>query len=106
MILRLLALAATAPRWLVIAGAAALSLASHSAAYRLGAAHEFRAGYAAGRAAAEDRRRAASGERAVRQIEDRLNAETAPLPSPPSAPGPDGLRCGPSVRDCPVRPGR
>lgn len=98
---RLLALAtafATAPRWLTIATAALASLASHTAAYRLGTAHEFRAGFAAGQSATTARHRAATDRRAARQIEDRLNAQTAP--SPPAT-GPDGLRCGPSIRDCP-----
>lgn len=95
---RLLALAAAAPRWLLIAAAAFVSLASHAAAYRLGAAHEFRAGFAAGEGAAAARHRAAADRRTARQIEDRLNAQTAPSPAPS---GPDGLRCGPSTRDCP-----
>lgn len=92
-----LALIATAPRWLLIAAAAALSLTSHGAAYHLGAAREFRAGFVAGQQAATAHHRAASDHRTARQIEDRLNAETAP-----SAPRhPDGLHCGPSTRDCP-----
>jgi len=98
---RLLALATTAPRWLLVAAAAAISLASHGTAYRLGAAHEFRAGFTAGRHATTARHRAAADRRTTRQIEDRLNAQTAPDPSP----RPDGLRCGPSARDCPDRPG-
>lgn len=97
MIPRLVALAVTAPRWLLIAAAATVSLASHTAAYRLGTAHEFRAGFAAGHSAATARHRAAADRTTARQIEDRLNAETAP----PPAPRPDGLRCGPSTRDCP-----
>ncbi len=99
----LLLLVATAPRWLLITVAAAISLASHGTAYRLGAAHEFRAGFVAGQEAATTRHRAAADRRAARQIEDRLNAETAP--SAPYRPDhDDGLRCGPSTRDCPDRP--
>ena len=90
-------LLALAPRWLLIAGAAALSIATHAAAYRLGASHEFRAGYAAGRAAAQAASEAAAHRRTARQIEDRLNAT-----NPPPAPDPRGLRCGPSARDCPA----
>lgn len=98
---RLLLLAA-APRWLLLAAAAAISLASHGTAYRLGAAHEFRAGFTAGVQTTTARHRAAASERTTRQIEDRLNAETAPpILSPDSH---DGLRCGPSTRDCPVQP--
>ena len=102
MIPRLLTLAATAfgsaPRWLALATAALVSLASHGTAYHLGGAHEFRAGFAAGQAATTARHRAATDRRTARQIEDRLNAETAPSPADA---GPDGLRCGPSTRDCP-----
>lgn len=93
----LISLLAIVPRRLLAGAAIALSLATHAAAYRLGAAHEFRAGFAAGESAAAARQAAAASRRTARQIEDRLNAETAP----PSPPGPDGLRCGPSARDCP-----
>ncbi len=99
MIPRLLAFAATAPRWLLITGGIAISLASHGSAYRLGAAHEFRAGFAAGQDAATARHRAATSERTARQIEDRLNAESSP-PSHSSRDDRNGLRCGPSTRDC------
>lgn len=98
MIARILAFAVTAPRWLLITAAAVLSLASHGTAYRLGAAHEFHAGFTAGQDAATDRHRAAADRRTARQIEDRLNAQTA---SPSPSHRPDGLRCGPSTRDCP-----
>jgi len=94
---RLLALAAMAPRWLLIASAATISLLSHAAAYRMGGAHEFRAGFAAGERATIARHRATTDRRTARQIEDRLNAQTAPV----APAGPDGLRCGPSARDCP-----
>lgn len=97
---RVFALAATAPRWLVVASAAALSLATHSAAYRLGGAHEFRAGFAAGERATHATHRAATAHRKARQLEDRRNAETSTA-FPDQRSEPDSLRCGPSTRDCP-----
>lgn len=90
------------PRWLLIAGAAALALGSHAAAYRLGGAHQFRVGFDAGQVAAIERQKANEAARNTRQLKDRLNAETA-APHRDSAAGSDGgrLLCGPSTRDCP-----
>ncbi len=85
----------TAPRWLLLTIGIATALTTHTAAYRAGAAREFRAGFAAGMAHATARASAATGERTTRQLRDRLNAET----SAPAA-NPDSLRCNPSARDC------
>lgn len=87
----------TAPRWLVIAAAAVAAVGSHAAAYRLGGAHQFRAGFSAGETAMRDRLAVRSGDRTARQFKDRLNAETRRAIDGASD---DRMRCGPSTRDC------
>ena len=89
------------PSWLTLAAGIATALASHTAAYHLGATFEFRAGFEAGSAAAFARQSAASHSQTTRQLQDRLDAERTQ--TTPSA-RPDGsgrMRCGPSTRDCP-----
>lgn len=93
LIARLLAI----PRGLLIGAAALVALGTHTAAYYLGGAHQFRAGFAAGESAAHARQRAEEARLKSRQLKDRLNAEIAS----PVGDADDGLRCGPSARDCP-----
>ncbi len=95
----LLARLLTLPRWLLLATAATTAITTHTAAYHLGAAFAFRAGFDNGAATTLNRLAAQAARRTANQIEDRLNAETASHPH--NGERPDGLRCGPSARDCP-----
>ena len=91
----LLARLLMAPRWFLLAAGIATALTTHTAAYRAGAAREFRAGFAAGMAHAAALASRETGARITRQLRDRLDAEISS-----HAADPDGLRCGPSTRDC------